>query len=216
VTPAIDIDNLTVIIGGKHVLSKFSLRLLPGQKVTLTGPSGCGKSTLLHSLLGFVVPEEGAIRIFGQEFTGSSLWQLRTRMAYVAQEPALGSGKVRDMLERPFFFRNNRHLRKNLHGVPELLGRLRLPDSLLDQEVAALSGGEKQRVALISAMLLDRDILLLDEASSALDQAAKQAVIELLKSREGLTVLSVSHDQEWMAFADVQVALPEKPSETGS
>jgi ABC-type bacteriocin/lantibiotic exporter with double-glycine peptidase domain len=65
-----------------------------------------------------------------------------------------------------------------------------------------LSGGEKQRIALVSALLLDREILLLDEASSALDQAAKFAVIDLLKSRAALTVLSISHDKEWIGFSD--------------
>ncbi len=200
--PAIDIDNLTVTVDVNPVFSGLCLRLPPGRKMTLVGRSGCGKSTLLRCLLGFVPFTHGSIHIFGQELTADSVWQLRTRMAYVAQEPEMTAGRVRDFLEHPFTFAGNRHLRNNLAEVPTLLDRLLLSQALLDKEISSLSGGEKQRIALLSALLLDRAILLLDEASSALDPAAKQAVIELLRARQALTVLSVSHDQEWMGCSD--------------
>lgn len=214
--PAIDIDNLTVNIDGNRILSGLCLRLLPGRKMTLVGRSGCGKSTLLRCLLGFVPAADGTIRIFGRELTAASIWQLRTRMAYVAQEPEMAAGRVRDFLEHPFTFSSNRHLRNNLADAPTLLDRLLLPHTLLDKEISTLSGGEKQRIALLSALLLDREILLLDEASSALDPAAKLAVIELLKAREALTVLSVSHDQEWMGCSDELFDLPNTHGESAS
>ncbi len=206
-TPAIEINNLNIMIAGQNILSGFSLRLFPGQKTTLIGRSGCGKSTLLRSLLGFVVPEAGTIRVFGMELSSHLVWKLRTRMAYVAQEPEMGVGNVHDLLVRPFTFKSNRRLHENMNCVPELLERLHLPESILGKDVSALSGGEKQRIALISGLLLDREILLLDEASSALDQAAKLAVIDLLRASEALTVLSVSHDQEWIGFSDNLVDL---------
>ena len=206
-TPAIEIDNLSIAIAGQSILSRVSLRLFPGQKITIVGRSGCGKSTLLRSLLGFVPPDKGTIRIFGVELTSDSVWKLRKRMAYVAQEPEMGTGRVRDLLARPFTFKCNRRLHENMNRVPELAERLHLPESILDKDVSALSGGEKQRVALIFGLLLDREILLLDEASSALDQAAKFAVIDLIGSIEALTVLSVSHDQEWIGFSNNVVDL---------
>jgi putative ABC transport system ATP-binding protein len=208
--PAIEIDHLTVSIEGHKIFSGLDLRLLPRQKMTLIGRSGSGKSTLLRCLLGFVAPVSGTIRVFGRELTGSSVWELRSHMAYVAQEPEMAAGLVRDILERPFTFKRNRHLRENLSRMPSLLNRLHLPESLLEKEVSVLSGGEKQRVALLSALLLDREILLLDEASSALDQISKLAVIDLLKSKTELTILSVSHDREWMGFSDTVVDLSGK------
>ncbi len=204
---AIDIDRLSVQVGGQTILSDLSLRLARGRKATLVGPSGSGKSTLLLALLGFVAPTEGTIRIFGEELTASSVWRLRTRMAYVSQEPELGEGTVRQILNHPFTFKNNRHLKDNMERAPELMEKLYLPGHLLDKDITSLSGGEKQRVALISAMLLEREILLLDEASSALDQGAKQAVIDLLSSRENLTLLSVTHDREWIEAADDLIEL---------
>ncbi len=205
--PAIEIDNLSVVLGGQQILSGFDLGLFPGQKTTLTGRSGCGKSTLLRCLLGFVVAQQGAIRIFGRELTNSSVWSLRARMAYVPQEPELGSGPVGEILKRPFSFHCNRHLRENLSRLPALMERLQLSEDLLTQQISTLSGGQKQRIALLSAVLLDREILLLDEASSALDPVAKRAVITLLKECSTLTVLSVSHDQEWIGFSDELIDL---------
>jgi ABC-type iron transport system FetAB ATPase subunit len=204
---AIDIDRLSVQVGGQKIISNLSLRLAKGRKATLVGPSGSGKSTLLLALLGFVAPAGGTILIFGEELTASSVWRLRTRMAYVSQEPELGEGSVRRILSHPFTFRNNRHLKDNMERAPELMEKLYLPGHLLEKDISSLSGGEKQRVALISALLLEREILLLDEASSALDHSAKQAAIDLLKSREDLTLLSVTHDREWIEAADDLIEL---------
>jgi len=74
-----------------------------------------------------------------------------------------------------------------------------------------LSGGEKQRLALVSALLLDRPILLLDEASAALDAEAKRAVAAHLSGMHDLTVLSVSHDAEWQGFSNRVIDLPGAP-----
>ncbi|MDO3380175.1 ABC transporter ATP-binding protein [Geoalkalibacter halelectricus] len=200
--PAIEIKGLCVRIGDQQIISNLDLSLEEGQKITLMGRSGSGKSTLLRCLLGFIWPEGGTIRIFGRELTPQSVWQLRAQLAYVAQEPEMGKGKVRTLLEQPFSFRANRNLRDNLHQVPALFERLHLASNLLDKDISHLSGGEKQRVALICALLLKRPILLLDEASSALDPRARDAVIELLRSRADLSVLSISHDQEWLGFSE--------------
>ncbi|HDR16963.1 MAG TPA: ATP-binding cassette domain-containing protein [Desulfobacteraceae bacterium] len=211
--PAIEIENLSVKVNRQSIFSGLSLRLDQGQKTTLVGRSGSGKSSLLRALLGFVAPESGTIRIFGRKLTAHSVWELRTHMAYVAQEPEMAAGKVRDVLETPFSFKNNRHLRENLKRIPGLLDRLQLPGEISEKDVTDLSGGERQRIALISALLLDREILLLDEASSALDQAAKHAVIDLLRAGRSLTILSVSHDREWMGFSDNIVELSEPQKE---
>ncbi|MBN2643625.1 MAG: ATP-binding cassette domain-containing protein [Victivallales bacterium] len=77
---------------------------------------------------------------------------------------------------------------------------------LLDKDASTLSGGEKQRVAIISAILLDRKIILLDEASSALDKANKAAVAEHF-SASGATILMASHDSQWGSFANRTVEM---------
>lgn len=192
--PAIDIDNLSVRFGGKTVLEGISLSLTAGDKVSLTGRSGCGKSTLLRCLLGFVPWQSGRLVIEGTELTAESVWKMRRRLAYVPQEPQLGRGSAREAIEAPFAYRANASLRGNLARVEEMFERYQLDAKLLAEPVGNLSGGEKQRVVLIAALLLERPILLLDEASSALDPASKAAVAADIAARQALTVLSISHD----------------------
>lgn len=206
--PALEIDRLTVRLDGQLVLRDFSLALEPGRKALLTGPSGCGKSTVLRCVLGFVVPETGSIRIAGQPLTAESVWRLRRHIAYVGQEPDLGTGIVREILERPFHYHANVALRDNLSRVPELFDEFGLARAFLDKEIGDLSGGEKQRVALVSALLLDREIFLLDEVTSALDRASKQAVADYFESRSDIAALFVAHDPEWFSFANPILQMP--------
>ncbi len=201
-TPAIDINSLRLAREGATLFSELTMRLAPGEKAILAAPSGYGKSTLLRSLLGFVPPVAGTIHLFGSELTPRSAWQLRLRMAYVDQEPDLGDGTVDAVLTHPFAYKNNLHLRANLDRIPTLMEDLLLPASLRKKEINTLSGGEKQRLALLSALLLERDILLLDEPTSALDQKAATAVFDLLRQQQQLTVLAISHDQQWVNAFD--------------
>jgi ABC-type iron transport system FetAB ATPase subunit len=198
---ALEIANATVRFDGRAVLEGFSMSLRAGEKAVLTGPSGGGKSTVLRCFLGFVVPQAGSVHIEGTSLTAETAWQLRTRLAYVGQEPDLGHGTAREAIERPFHYRANAALRPNLERLPEFFERFGLSEALLHKDVGALSGGEKQRVALISAILLDRHIFLLDEITSALDKASKQVVADYFRSRDDATALIVAHDPELFAFA---------------
>jgi ABC-type iron transport system FetAB ATPase subunit len=206
--PAIRINTLTVQFDGKTVVERFSMSVAFGERVTLTGRSGSGKSTILRCILGFTVFDEGSISIEGTQVTGTSIWKLRERLAYVAQEPDLGAGRVREILERPFSYRANNHLRDNRSKIPELFERFMLPTDLMGKDITTLSGGEKQRVAIVSAALLNREIFLLDEASSALDKASKLAVRDYFESQDNLTVLSVAHEPDEFSFPENSIELP--------
>jgi ABC-type iron transport system FetAB ATPase subunit len=205
---AVEIIELGVVLAGRTILDRFSLTVRPGERVLVSGKSGGGKTTLLRCLLGFVRPTAGVIRIAGQELTDHSVWQLRQYVAYVPQEPDLGTGLVREVVERPFTFKANAPRRTNLKRLPESFDRFGLGRHLLDKDVAALSGGERQRVALIAALLLDREILLLDEPTSALDKASKEVVTQFLVSGGAPTTLLVAHDFELRPCAHRVVELP--------
>jgi len=208
---ALEIRDLTVRFDGRAVLENFSMSLGTGEKALLTGPSGCGKTTVLRCLLGFVAPEAGSVHIQGQQLTEHSVWTLRRHLAYVGQEPDLGTETIAQILERPFHYRANASLRGNLQRVPELFERFGLAQSLLAKEAGDLSGGEKQRVALIAAVLLDRSIFLLDEATSALDKARKAIVLDYFRTRD-VTTLFVAHDSERFSFVDQVVPVhPDRP-----
>jgi ABC-type iron transport system FetAB ATPase subunit len=206
---AVQLNKLNVAFDGQPVLKNLSLSVHHGDKVTLTGPSGSGKSTVLRCILGLVMPDSGTITIFGEPVTRHNIWQKRRDIAYVAQEPDLGTGSVKEVIETPFFFRANAGLRDSLDRLPEIMERFNLPQPLLDKQITRLSGGEKQRIALVIAILLDRPIVLLDEASSALDTKNKQAVTEYFRQADSTTVLSVAHDTEWLEFATRVVDMKE-------
>ena len=199
---ALKAENVSLTFDGNRVLEKFSLQIAAGQKVLIAGPSGCGKSTILKCFLGLVIPETGLIAITGKSLTSKTVWNLRRKIAYVTQEPALAWGTVRQAVYRPFHYRANTNLRRNTDRLAGLMELFRLDDDLLDKSVSKLSGGEKQRIALIVAILLDRPILLLDEPTSALDVRTKRILGEYLHSRTNLTVLVVSHDTDSFVFAD--------------
>ncbi len=206
--PIIRISRLTARFGDKVPFREFSLEVASGERVILTGESGRGKSTLLKCLLGFTIPESGEILIDGLPVNGETIWRIRTRLAYVPQEPELGEGTLRQWFEQPFTFKANAHLKENLSRLPELLDCFSLSPAVLNAAVDTLSGGEKQRAALISALLLDRKILLLDEPTSALDQKNSLAVTSLLRSLDGVTILGISHDNNFLTLADRLIPFP--------
>ncbi|HON92448.1 MAG TPA: ABC transporter ATP-binding protein [Sedimentisphaerales bacterium] len=205
---ALEAKNVEIRFGDQAVLQGFSLSLEPGEKVLLTGPSGCGKSTVLRCFLGFVVPDAGSVSIDGVELTADTVWRLRQHVAYVGQEPDLGTGTAVQAVERPFHYRVNAGLKRNLDRIPELFERFHLGRDLLQKDVSSLSGGEKQRIALVSAILLDRRIFLLDEITSALDKVSKQSVADYFRERDDAAALIVAHDPEVFSFVRRIIELP--------
>ena len=210
-SPVLEIENLNLSFAAQPVLRNFSMTLRAGERVVLRGPSGCGKSTLLRCILGFADTDAGSIRIFGETLNATTVWSLRKKLAYVPQEPELGDGCGRDMLEQPFHYHANRHLRDRLKEIPNLLDKLGLASAVLDKDLRSLSGGEKQRLALAGALLLGRSLLLLDEVTSALDPENKQRVAALLAEVPDLTVLAVSHTAEGWGVHARTVTLESSP-----
>lgn len=213
---ALEMQDVTVRFDGHDVLQNFSMSLEKGQKILLTGPSGCGKSTVLRCLLGFVAPQTGSVHINSVQLTPETAWSLRTQLAYVGQEPDLGGGIVRDAIERPFSYRANVAMKGNLQRIPTLFERFGLAQRLLEKDTSDLSGGEKQRIALITAILLDRSIFLLDEVTSALDPKSKRIVAEYFRASQDTSALFVAHDPDTLAFADGMIQLDANQPPEGS
>ena len=206
-TSIVELTDVTLRFEGQTVLENFSLRVPPGRKVTITGPSGSGKSSILRSILGFITPERGAVRVAGELVTSQSVWYVRRRLAYVPQEADLGLGPVRRILCQPFEYRANANLRCDEQLLLDMFDRLHLPPHLLDKDIKDLSGGEKQRVAIVSAILLDRSIVLLDEAASALDRENAVAVADYFREQRDLTIVSAAHNAQILPLSEHVVSL---------
>jgi len=190
--------NITLCVHRQTLLAGASLRIEEGDKVVIRGASGCGKSSLLKCAVGGMPIAEGSVQVDGMELSSDTVADIRSRIAYIGQEPVLGAEQVRDALLLPFSFKTHRHNHPAKERISELIHRLHLAEDILDKPCARISGGEKQRIAIARALLLDKTIFLADEVTSALDPESRTAVMNEL-FRRGITLLSVSHDPEWTA-----------------
>lgn len=190
------INKITKQFSEQFVLRDFSFEIQTGDKVIVSGRSGIGKTTLLRLLLGFEKPESGEIYFENRLLDDASVWELRRKVAYVSQDLNIGRGNLQ------VFFNETLTLKANLankkaafENLNELLAYFELSVALLQKNIEELSGGEKQRIAIINALLLKRTIFFLDEITSALDKSLKSKVMDYFLLNPTFTVLSISHDK---------------------
>ncbi len=202
----VELENIRLGVRGQTLIDGASLAVARGEKLVIRGPSGCGKSSILKSLVGLIPIEGGSIRVDGIVLEAKTVGTIRQHIAFIGQEPVLGAAQVREALLLPFTFKAHRHIQPDRQKISELLARLHLRDSILDKPAAHVSGGEKQRIAIARALLLDKTVFLADEITSALDHESKEAVMNEL-FRPELTLVSVSHDPDWFAACGRIVAI---------
>ncbi len=192
--PLLEARELVVLREGRRILDGASMLVRRGETVAIQGPSGSGKSTLARALATLVEPDEGTVLLDGQDAREIAPTEFRTRVAFLAQQPAMFAVTVRDNLQAG----------PALHGksladaqARELILAVGLEEPILPREARTLSGGEKQRVALARALANSPDVLLLDEPTAALDPDAGQLIVALLRSlsARGLSVVMVTHDE---------------------
>ncbi|WP_458190083.1 ABC transporter ATP-binding protein [Haladaptatus sp. NG-WS-4] len=192
-----------------------------GAFVGVVGPSGAGKSTLCSLLLRFDEPDAGTIRLDGRPIESAAVRDVRSHIGYVSQEPHLFPGSVRENIAyaRPDAADAAVREAARLAGAHEFVTDL--PDGY-DTEVgeggATLSGGQRQRLALARALLPDPDVLVLDEATSHVDQRTGLAIQRRLPDLAGdRTVLAVSHQLPSVRHADRLLVLDDgRLVETGT
>ncbi|MCK4565451.1 MAG: ATP-binding cassette domain-containing protein [Verrucomicrobia bacterium] len=202
----IDFKNITLQVHQQTLLDGTTLHIADGEKVVVRGASGCGKSSLLKSTVGAIPLATGSVCADGVELSPETVSDIRARIAFIGQEPVLGAEHVRDAILLPFTFKVHSANPPGEDRILELLERLHLPSAILEKPCKRISGGEKQRIAILRALLLDKTIFLADEVTSALDPESRAAVMTEL-FRPDITLLSVSHDPEWIAACDRTVEI---------
>lgn len=182
--------------GGMQVFEKFSLRLNPGQRVGLVGQSGGGKSTLFTLLQRFYDVQQGGISIDGQDVSRITQQSLREAISVVPQDISLFQRSIMENIRygRPTAT-DDEVLRAAIAARCDFVEDL--PDglnTLVGDRGLKLSGGQRQRIAIARAFLKDAPILLLDEATAALDSESEEAIREALsRLMRGRTVIAIAH-----------------------
>lgn len=194
-------ENISIQTQKRLILNSVSFDIAQGEKAVFFGPSGSGKTTIMMCLIGGVVPTAGMVRFNGEPLSARTLPQLRREVAFIGQEPVLGAPGVHEALLLPFSFRANQARMPSEERVRKALASLLLPTDILNKQTAVLSGGEKQRLAVARALLLEKTVFVLDEVTSALDPQSRRAVLALFRQPE-LTLVSVSHEPEWLTLGN--------------
>lgn len=209
----LEVEGVTVRHTGRTEpsLAAASLVVDEGETVALVGPSGVGKSTLLNVVLGFVAPHEGRVRVGGTDLATLSPERWRERIAWVPQRPHLFAGSIAEnvRLARPGADDSAVTAALREAGAYDFVAAL--PDgagTLLGEDGAGLSAGQRQRLALARAFLADRPVLLLDEPTASLDGETEAGIVEAVRRLAvGRTVLLVVHRPALLSVADRVVTL---------
>ncbi len=194
--PAIEVENLTVSFGPRPALLNVSVTIEQGLLVGIIGPNGAGKSTLVKSILGFVRPDLGVVRLLGKPVD-----EAKGQLAYVPQRGAVDWDYPITVYEVAMMGRypaipwwkdpgpTDREI------VDQALEMVRMSD-FRDRQIGRLSGGQQQRVFMARALAQGSDILLLDEPFAGVDAATERAILDVLERAKstGRTLVVVHHD----------------------
>lgn len=196
----IRMENVSVTVKeelkDKLVFSDLTLSVEKGEKVLIKGRSGIGKTTIFRLILGFTRPSAGDIYFEGNKVDPSLFWDIRKRIAHISQDSDIGEGSVMTLFEEVFSYGANKE-KFSRDYLDVLLSEFSLQENILGKKFENLSGGEKQRIAIIISLMTKKDIFFLDEITSDLDAALKKKVVDFFLSHPEWTVLAISHDPEW-------------------
>lgn len=189
-----EVNELFYQVGETKILKNINLDIEQGQYLTFIGPSGSGKSTLMRILASMISPTSGKVLFQGDDIETLEPTQYRRKVSYAFQQPTLFGKTVRDNLMFPFEVRNQQF---DESKVDQYLKMVNLESDYLDKSVNDVSGGEKQRIALLRNLLFQPEVLITDEVTAGLDAENKNIVHKMLNdfNQQGLTILRVTHDE---------------------
>lgn len=212
----LEIRGLCKAFGMNKVLNHFDLDLLKGENLVVLGKSGSGKSVLIKCIIGLMRPDEGSIKIFGQDVLAldhEALDRLRMKIGFLFQSNALyDSMTVRDNLEFPLrrhWMKKDMDRAKTNELVMEALRNVGL-EHTVDMMPVELSGGMRKRIALARTLILKPEIILYDEPTTGLDPITAKEIIQLMldiQKKYRTSSIIISHDLQCVTMASDRVVM---------
>jgi ABC-type multidrug transport system fused ATPase/permease subunit len=197
----------------QHVLEDVTATVEAGRWVGIVGPSGAGKTTLAGLMMGLFPPTAGTLLLDDRSYAEFELSELRSRMAFVAQDPVLYDLSLADNIRFGMTAASDHEVDEAARRAGVLEFADRLDDGLatvVGERGTRLSGGQRQRVALARAFLRDPGVLVLDEPTSALDSAAEEAIRTSLRElMTGRTAVVIAHRLSLVRDLDLILVLAE-------
>lgn len=178
------------------LIKGISIHISPGEHVAIVGPSGSGKSSLLKILTGFFEISEGCVLIDNIEINKLDIRSLRNRISYVEQDIFLFNDSLENNIKYMIEDYDKDLLEEYIEhlGIREIINSVKSNSEEIKENGSNLSGGQRQCVGILRALLQNGDILLLDESTSAMnEELQKQIISSLRKIMDGRTILMVSH-----------------------
>ena len=193
----VTLNDLTFRYGSRQVIHNVSLDIQPGEMIGLVGPSGAGKSTLVNLVCRFYDVSGGSIMVDGIDIRSFPITEYRSNIGIVLQEPFLFFGSIAENIAygRPEATREQVIAAARAAKAHDFILRLTDGyDSLVGERGQSLSGGERQRISIARALLTDPRILILDEATSAVDTETEREIQEALDVLvQGRTTIAIAH-----------------------
>jgi branched-chain amino acid transport system ATP-binding protein/neutral amino acid transport system ATP-binding protein len=195
--PLLQVENISSGYGDVHVLDQVSVTIAEREIVSIIGPNGAGKSTLMKTVFGLLHPDEGSITLDGQEISSYEPYEIvRQRMCYVPQVANVFTAlTVEENLEMGAFILDDSDLEERKQRVYDMFPKLR---ERRRQAAGKMSGGERQMVAMGSALMIDPKLILLDEPSAGLSPKLVDEIFEhiLRINEEGIAIMMVEQNAQ--------------------
>lgn len=208
---AIEVSNLSFSYTEEgNTIQDVSFSIPKGSYTTIIGHNGSGKSTIAKLIIGLLKAQSGTIRILGTELTPETVYDLRSHVGIVFQNPDnqfIGSTVADDIA---FGLENHCVPQEDMQALIEKSAASVGMSDFLQVEPTHLSGGQKQRVAIAGILAMTPDIIIFDESTSMLDPQGKASInaqIKRLHDEKNITILSITHDMEEVAQSQHVIVL---------
>jgi polar amino acid transport system ATP-binding protein/putative ABC transport system ATP-binding protein len=196
----IHFENISLSFSEKIIFEKLSITIKQGENICLSGPSGRGKSTLLNLLQGYIFPDRGKITVNETELNASTIKEIRKQIISIPQNinlPVKNGMELVELME----------IRQNLPEINKYIQKLDLEEDILTKDFAKISGGQKQRLLISICLSQPKNIILMDEPTSSLDDKSIKLLINAVHELKGRTIVSASHNRLWAQSTDKIIEL---------